>query len=211
MDAPRVSGFDHVFVPAQEPSSRLLIVLHGRGDSVDGFRWLPHALQLPKLNYLLLNAPDPYAGGYSWYGLEVQAPGILRSRGMLSHLLAELTQQGWPSRDLMLLGFSQGCVMSIDAGLRYDQPLAGIVGISGWAFLERFEEELHSQALKQRWLITHGNADELLPIVRTHGQIERLQASGIPNAWHEFAKGHTIDPDLELPLIQEWIAAAWAH
>ena len=36
-----------------------MIVLHGLGDSMEGYRWLPEALQLPWLNYLLVNAPDP--------------------------------------------------------------------------------------------------------------------------------------------------------
>jgi phospholipase/carboxylesterase len=210
MDAPRVSGFDHVFVPAPEPSSRLLIVLHGLGDSYEGFSFLPHVLQLPKLNYLLLNAPDDYYGGYAWFDLEDPAPGIIRSRGLLQGLLAELAAQGVPSGDTMLLGFSQGCLMSIDVGLRHDQPLAGVVGISGFvAFLDRLDMELRPQALAQRWLVTHGDADELLPLARTRGQIERLQKAGVPIAWHEFHKGHTLDPDLELPLIREWIAAAW--
>ncbi len=210
MEAPRVSQFQHVFVPASEPSSRLLIVLHGLGDSYEGFSFLPHILQLPKLNYLLLNAPDDYFGGYAWFDLEDPVPGILRSRLMLQHLLAELAEQGIPSRDTMLLGFSQGCLMSIDVGLRHSQPLAGIVGISGYvAFLDRLEAEMNPAALQQRWLVTHGDSDELLPIARSRGQIERLQKAGIPIAWHEFDKGHTLDPHLELPLIREWIATAW--
>ena len=55
-------------IPALEKGSRrLLIMLHGLGDSVQGYRWLPDALNLPWLNYLLVNAPDEYYGGYSWY------------------------------------------------------------------------------------------------------------------------------------------------
>jgi phospholipase/carboxylesterase len=210
MDAPRISAFEHVFVPAREPSSRLAIVLHGLGDSLEGFQFLPPVLDLPRLNYLLLNAPQQYYLGYAWFDLEDPQPGILAGRALLRGLFAELTEQGWPSRDLLLFGFSQGCLMAIDFGLRYEHPLAGIVGISGYAaFLERLEAELHPQARRQRWLITHGDADELLPIARTRAQIERLKAAGIPVEWHEFAKSHTLDPELELPLIREWIAASW--
>src|SRR2546421_11134739 len=54
--------------PAQEKNSRcLMIVLHGLGDSMEGYRWLPAALGLPWLHYLLVNGPDPYFGGYAWY------------------------------------------------------------------------------------------------------------------------------------------------
>ena len=70
------------FYPAaQKDSKRLLIALHGLGDSTAGYRWMPSALQLPWLNYLLVNAPDDYYGGYSWYDFAGNpGPGIERSR-----------------------------------------------------------------------------------------------------------------------------------
>jgi phospholipase/carboxylesterase len=47
------------FIPAAAKNSgRLMIVLHGLGDSIEGYRWLPPALDLAGLNYLLVNAPD---------------------------------------------------------------------------------------------------------------------------------------------------------
>ncbi len=59
---------DTEMIPAMEPdSTRLMIVLHGLGDSMEGYRWLPPALRLPWMNYLLANAPDEYYGGYSWF------------------------------------------------------------------------------------------------------------------------------------------------
>jgi len=208
MDAPRVTGFDHRFVPAQDPARRLVIVLHGLGDSLEGFQFLPELLALPGVNYLLLNAPLDYFMGFAWYDLEDPEPGILEGRAKLRDLMAELAAQGWDSRDLVLLGFSQGCLMAVDFGLRYEQPLAGIVGISGYAaFLDRLDSELHPQARRQRWLITHGDEDELLPIGRTRAQMRQLIAAGVPIEWHEFAKTHTLDPERELPLIRDWIAA----
>jgi len=210
MDAPRVSGFEHRFIPAAEPSHRLVVVLHGLGDSLDGFEFLPEVLGLAGLNYLLLNAPLRYYIGYAWYDLDDPEPGILSGRALLRSLFAELVAQGWASRELLLFGFSQGCLMSLDFGLRYEHPLAGIVGISGYtAFLDRIENEMHPQARRQSWLVTHGDADELLPLARTRGQMERLKAAGIPIEWHEFHKGHTLDPEEELPLIRSWIAARW--
>jgi len=48
-------------IPATtDTERRLMIVLHGLGDSMDGYRWLRRAMGLPGLNYLLVNAPDPY-------------------------------------------------------------------------------------------------------------------------------------------------------
>ena len=56
----------HEFIPAAEKTSRALwIMLHGLGDSIEGFRWLPEAMRLPAMNYLLVNALDEYYGGFS--------------------------------------------------------------------------------------------------------------------------------------------------
>src|SRR2546428_7922846 len=64
---PAANTLHSELVPARDAASRrLLIMLHGLGDSIAGFRWLPPALNLPWLNYLLVNAPDQYYGGYFW-------------------------------------------------------------------------------------------------------------------------------------------------
>src|ERR1044071_2637635 len=101
-------------VPAAERTSRrLMVVLHGLGDSMDGYRWLPAALRLPWLNYLLVNAPDSYYGGYSWYDYARNArPGVLRSRRMLFELLDHQCANGFPAEQTILFGFSQGSLMT---------------------------------------------------------------------------------------------------
>ena len=107
------------FIPAAAPhGGRLMIVLHGLGDSLQGWLWLPGALQLPWLNFLLVNAPEPYYGGYSWYDIESGA-GIETSRQLLFQLLDGLKE--YPAAQIVLCGFSQGCLMAIEAGARYPQ------------------------------------------------------------------------------------------
>src|SRR2546425_2040650 len=65
---PAANTLHSELIPARDASSRrLLIMLHGLGDSIAGFRWLPPALNLPWLNYLFVNAPDQYYGGYFLY------------------------------------------------------------------------------------------------------------------------------------------------
>jgi phospholipase/carboxylesterase len=218
MSEPAVTALEARFFPAPEPpdaaapqpARRLVVVLHGLGDSLEGFTWMPQMLALPGVSYLLVNAPRPYFVGYAWYDIEHPEPGVLEGRGRLRRLFAELEAQGWPPEDIVLFGFSQGCLMALDFALRHDRRLAGIVGVSGYAFaLERLPAELHPLAREQAWLMTHGRYDELLPIARTRAQVEQLRALGVPIEWHEFPKAHTIDPDAELPLLRNWIAARW--
>src|SRR5690349_11364441 len=108
-------------IRAQDSASkRLFIMLHGLGDSIQGYRWFPGAMNLPWLNYLLVNAPDEYYGGYSWFDYQGEiVPGVERSRKALIELLDAQRSAGFPSEQTILGGFSQGCLMSIEVGLRY--------------------------------------------------------------------------------------------
>src|SRR5262245_16318827 len=114
-------------------SKDLLIALHGLGDSMEGYRFLPQVLDLSSLNIMLVNAPDDYYGGFSWYDFAGDpGPGVERSYGLLERLLKDCERDGFPAERTMLFGFSQGCLMSVEAGLRYQKRLAGIIGVSGY-------------------------------------------------------------------------------
>ena len=91
-------------IRAQDPASRrLMVVLHGLGDSMEGYRWLPEALRLRWLNYLLVNAPDAYYTGFSWYDFSGDADvGVKRSRELLFGLLDRTRKEGFPIDQTML-------------------------------------------------------------------------------------------------------------
>lgn len=196
------------FIPAKEKESRrLMIVLHGLGDSMEGFRWMPEALQLPWMNYLLVNAPDAYYSGFSWYDFaELPAPGIKRSRELLFQLLDELQAKNFSTNEIILFGFSQGCLMTIEVGLRYPHLFAGLIGVSGYAHEpEMLLKELSPVAKQQRFLITHGTQDSLIPFLQVNEQMKLFQTSGVQMEWHEFHKAHTIAGEEEISVIRNFI------
>ena len=207
IQAPVIESFTSVFLRADSDSRRLVIVLHGLGDSLEGFRWLPGALALNRQSYLLLNAPLTYYDGFAWYDIEADPePDILRGRARLVRLFEELARQGWAGEEILLLGFSQGCVMATDFALHWDRPLAGLIGVSGYMFLpDTLEAEIAPAARKQPWLITHGTYDSLLPIERTRSQVRRLKRFGMSIDWLEVRKDHAIDPGDELAAIRAWM------
>ncbi len=200
------------FYPAEEKnSSRLLVALHGLGDSAAGYRWVPSILKLPWMNYLLVNAPDSYFGGFSWYDFAGDPkPGILRSRQLLFELLDAQHTKGFPTDQTVLFGFSQGCLMTVDMGFRYPQRFAGLVGVSGYVFEpEKLIEELSPVARQQRMLFTHGTKDPMIPFAQVREQVNLLKAGGLPIEWREFAKAHTIAGDEEVDLIRKFICASY--
>ena len=197
----------HVWQPAPVPSKDLMVVLHGLGDSSDGFIWFQDVLGLDSLNVLLLNAPDRYYTGFSWYDFAPdQLPGILRSRKLLTQTFEEIERSGYPSDRTFLFGFSQGCLMTLEFGARYGRRLAGYAGVSGYCYdPAAILSEMNPEVNQGDWLITHGTEDELLPVEQTRSQIKALQSGGFQIDYREYRKGHTIDPHRELPEIREWL------
>ena len=186
---------------AQVESRDLLIALHGLGDSMEGYRFLPDVLRIPSLNVLLVNAPDAYYGGFSWYDFAADAgPGVERSYRALEILLEDYERDGFFPDRTILFGFSQGCLMSIETGLRYNKRLAGIIGVSGYVHQpERLLKTALPVAKEQRFLVTHGTRDTMIPIKLVREQIEELKRAGIQIEFQEFPKDHTIiEPEIEL-------------
>jgi phospholipase/carboxylesterase len=202
---------DTELIPAQEKSQRLLVCLHGLGDSAAGWRWLPGALRLPWLNYLLVNAPDEYYSGFSWYDIYGNpGPGVKRSAKLLFELLDAQRAAGFPTEQTTLMGFSQGCLMTIEVGARYPHKFAGLVGISGYVYEpEKLVEELSPVAREQRFLVTHGLQDQVVPFAATREHINVLKGASLNISWHEFTKGHTIAGEAEVDLIREFVVAGY--
>ena len=199
-------------IPAAKKSSRLMVMLHGLGDSIEGYRWMPEALDLPWLNFLLVNAPDKYYEGFSWFDYPNDiVPGVLRSRKLLFNLLDDLRAKNFPSEQVTLAGFSQGSLMTIDVGLRYPHKFAGLVGISGWIFeIENLLKDSSPVAKQQRALITHGQFDPLIPFAKVREQARQLKSAGLDVGWREFPKAHTIHGEAELAVIRDFVRAGYA-
>jgi phospholipase/carboxylesterase len=197
-------------VPSANPNSRdLLIALHGLGDSMEGYRWLPDVLKCPSLNVLLVNAPDSYYGGFAWYEYvpdrTISAPGVERSYRVLESLLNSTADKGYPTERTFLFGFSQGCLMSTETAVRYPHRLAGVIGVSGYIHdVQNLIKIASPVAREQRFLITHGTDDPLISLAEAKTDFDTLKSAGFQVEFHTFPKVHTIiEP--EIPLFQRFI------
>ncbi len=202
----------HELIPAVEADSKsLMVVLHGLGDSMEGYRWLPDAMGLPWLNYLLVNAPDDYSGGFSWYDIyENPGPGVERSRKALFELLDAQREASFPADQIFQFGFSQGCLMTMEVAMRYPHRLAGCVGVSGYIHEpEQAITELSLVAKEQKILFTLGTFDPLIPAEKVKGQLNLLRKDGgMQIQSEELPKEHTLAGEEELSLIRDFISAA---
>jgi phospholipase/carboxylesterase len=199
-------ALNNIFVPSKTPSKKLMIILHGRGDSSAGFTWLPSYLDLDDMNYLLLDAPYDYFGGRSWYDLPPnQLEGIAYSSSILADILDGLFEEEFNAKESFLFGFSQGSLLSFEFGARYEKKLAGYLAISGYIYdPELLLKEMNPVLKDANWLCTHGTHDDVLPFSTSQAQVETLQNAGFNIEFKSYPKVHTIAED-ELGMIKEWI------
>ena len=197
---------ENLFIPAKVPSKKLMIILHGRGDSSEGFVGLPPFLALDDMNYILFDAPFEYFTGYSWYQLPPdQLPGIEYSSTLLTRDLDTLFENDFRAAESFLFGFSQGALLTFEFGARYHKVLAGYIAISGYIYdAQKLLEEINQNVNKNNWLCTHGTQDPVLEYETSKSQVQVLQEGGFHIEFKSYEKDHSIDRD-ELSMIAEWI------
>lgn len=211
------SLFQSEWIPASRgvPRSRqkVMIVLHGQGDTLEAFRSLKRELRLPDFNYLLLNAPRRYLNGFSWCALDPRRTQSLKDvRSRLVFLVSELEQEGWDTKEIFWMGHSQGCLVACDLVLHHPKRFGGVIGVSGYL---SFERDWRSRAMKTGarstpWLITHGTRDRIIRPSEIREDVRELATARIHVLYREFSKGHDFDHRNEVPFIRSWIRSSRA-
>ena len=197
---------NNLFYPSKTPSKKLMIILHGRGDSSAGFTWLPPYLKMDDMNYLLLDAPYEYYGGCSWYSLPPhQEEGIVYSSKILTEIFDELFEEEFDVSQSFLFGFSQGSLLTFEFGARYHKVFAGYLAISGYIYdAEKLLKEMNPKVKEAKWLCTHGTSDGVLPYHTSMSQVEVLQKGEFDIDFKSYDKDHTLVEE-ELNMIVEWM------
>ena len=197
---------NNIFVPSKVPSKKLMIILHGRGDSSQGFSFMPDYLNIDDLNYLLLDAPYDYFGGRSWYDLPPnQKEGIQYSSKILTNIFDTLFEEQFDISKSILFGFSQGSLLTFEFGTRYKKALAGYIAISGYIYDEKkILEDINKNVLNSKWLCTHGTLDDVLSYDISSNQVKYLQNNNFDIKFKSYKKAHTLD-EKEILDIREFI------
>lgn len=205
---------------APQPTATVLM-LHGLGADGNDFAPLASELDLGAVGpvrFVLPHAPVmpvTINGGYrmrAWYDIlasEAQGrqdeQGLRRAIGWVESLLAREQQRGMASRRIVLAGFSQGCAMALLAGLRHAQPLAGIVGLSGYLPLaDTTAAERHAANSGTPIFMAHGSQDEIVVADRGRSSRDALRALGYEVEWHEYPMGHSVCME-ELADLNRWL------
>jgi phospholipase/carboxylesterase len=198
-----------------------IIVLHGLG--ADGRDFVPICDELDlgavgAVRYVFPHAPvRPVTinGGMAmraWYDIlgadllrREDEAGLRASRLEIEALIGQERARGIAASRIVLMGFSQGCAMTLLTGLRHAERLAGLVALSGYLPLAEStaaERSAASQGLPV--FMAHGRIDPVIPLARASDSRDLLHTLGHPVEWHEYPMGHSVCAE-EIVALNRWL------
>jgi phospholipase/carboxylesterase len=191
----------------------LLILLHGVGGNEQNLFTLTPQLDT---RCVIISARAPHQrgrGSFAWFNVQFapSGPVILpeqaeASRQLLLRFIDEAVgAYGTDPRQVYLMGFSQGAIMSASVALTVPEVVAGAVLMSGRILPEirpLIADDSRLSGLP--FLVIHGTADNVLPIHHGRASRDLLTSLPIQLTYREYAMGHEIRPE-SLADIQTWL------
>jgi len=186
-----------------------VIWLHGLG--ADGNDFVPMVRELdlkglPAIRFVFPHAkqmPVTINGGYmmrAWYDISVadltrreDEGGLRDSQRDVEALIAREKARGIPASRIILAGFSQGCAMTLQTGLRHPEKLAGMLCLSGYLPLnEKVAHERTEESIDTPIFMAHGRQDPVVPFLRAEQSRDILKDLGYTIEWHDYPMQHSL-------------------
>ena len=148
-----------------------IILLHGYGGdgkdiSMLSLNWKRH---LPNTIFVCPNGHETCSinpSGFQWFDLTKDDPKYILEQSFnaekkLSQFIEEVKNQfSLDNNKICLSGFSQGCMMSINLGLTFDQEFACIIGFSG-KIINQENLKLRKK-ISTKTILIHGDSDQVV-------------------------------------------------
>ncbi len=178
----------------------VVFILHGLGANAEDLFPLIEAMNLPPCRYILPDAPIPISDhAFAWYNQQTNSrEDVVKSRdylfGLMNRFSTEGEKQGH-ARPVILLGFSQGGVMALEAGLNDKGKVAAIVSMSGYIWNPGKTLAHPLAPLNTPILMVHGTEDVIVQEDLTQKTVTALKQAGYKPIFKEFEMGHQISKD----------------
>ena len=211
-------------ISKHDKPKKLIFMLHGYGDNAANFMHLAHPIDLDEweAQYVALNGPGYITGnlmGYQWFdlypnGIYIAEAGpkefqkIQKEIDVVVEKIIYTMKQYCDSlnltlADCILMGFSQGGMVTFEVGNQLSEKIGGLIILSGRIMKE--DPIINSILKKIPIFILHGEQDEVIPIQGYYKSIEFLSANKCHFESHTIpSDGHNISPEA-ITLLQNFI------
>lgn len=198
-----------------DDAASTVVLLHGFGASGDDLVGLVETLEVPNTRFVFPAAPFKlgrmYGGGCAWWEIDMERlqegarkgtvrdflaevpEGLEFARDIATKFLAGLQDEyDIPDERLVIGGFSQGAMLTLDVALHRSAPLGGLVQMSGTLIAETIWQPRMGRVKDLPIIQSHGKQDMVLPFTVANTLRERLVAAGAKHQWVPFTGGHEI-------------------
>lgn len=184
--------------------SPVIFMLHGYGSNEEDL--FSFADELPKeFTIISIRAPHKLPDfGYAWYAINFDAEQnrwsnneqAIESRDLVIKFIDGACKlYNLDPKNITLLGFSQGSILSMAIGISYPRKVKNIIALSGYLntdiLKENYRKDNHSAL---RFYVSHGTSDQVIPIEWARKTPEFLKNLGINYKYEEFPVGHGVAP-----------------
>ena len=184
-----------------------VIWLHGLGASGHDFAPIVPHMQLPDVRFVFPHAPvrpiTIHEGEQTraWYDITTlgESPDrerlsdVLISARLVEELIQREIDRGIPSKNIVLMGFSQGAAMALHVGHRYEHSLMAIFVLSGYLLNPTmFEHEMHQANRLTPYYFYHGIRDLVVLHRRGNAACDQTVALHRFTYWREYPMGHEV-------------------
>ena len=188
-----------------------VIWMHGLG--ADGGDFVPIVRELnlngcPSIRFIFPHAPTmpvTINNGYvmrAWYDLlgmdlvtRQDEAGLRKSQAAIEQLIAQEKSRGVAADHIVLAGFSQGCAMTLQVGLRHPEKLAGMLCLSGYVpIAHTVAEERQAANQDTPIFMAHGSMDPVVTLDRAEISRDLLTSLGYAVDWHTYPMQHAVCP-----------------
>lgn len=193
----------------QEPKVKhdknpLLLLLHGYGSNEEDL--FSFATELPNDSYVIsVRAPydlQPY--GHAWYAIHFDADEnkfsdnvqAKQSVELIAAFIDEIVKQ-YPidAKNVTLIGFSQGAILSYATALTYPEKVSKVVALSGYFNQEIMPEVIDTKAISHlKFFVSHGSVDQVIPVEWARKAKPALENLGLKVEYQEYPVGHGVAP-----------------
>ena len=183
-----------------------IIWLHGLGADGHDFEPIVPELKLPgtmSVRFILPHAPIKSItinGGMemrAWFDIlkhgerHIDVGQLMASSAEIHKFIDREIERGIASEQIVLVGFSQGGAVCLQAGLTYDKPLAGILGLSTF-FPTAEAVSPHPANASLPVQIFHGTQDPVLPEWMAENTIKYLRKLGYQPGFKNYPMQHSV-------------------
>ncbi|MCA0347716.1 MAG: alpha/beta fold hydrolase [Bacteroidetes bacterium] len=182
----------------------LILLLHGYGSNEEDL--FSFASELPDEYFVIsVRAPhDMMYNSFAWYAINFDADenkfsDIEQAQSSLVLIATFIDEvvQNYPidQKNVTLIGFSQGCILSYAVALTYPEKVQRVVAMSGYLNTEIADEDFAKNDFSNlKIFASHGTVDQVIPVDWARNSIPKIKALGIDIVFKEYPVGHGVAP-----------------